>query len=196
MGAATPRFLQESVKPKLGMDFSLLLAPLRIYSSLLTLLKEGKAQPSPECCVCHSTSSWEIPALEPGLQGLQIPHPRVSSGRASTASPVLQPGNDSRFCSGHPEWAITFSVSCPISRNRVGGAWERLGEGGTTFLIMEIRWLFWLLGYRTVICNIPKYSIKKDPKLRQCPAAPALMVETDFPHLLTSHPNPHLFNKQ
>lgn len=100
-------------------------------------------------------------------------------------------------------WAITFGVNSLTFRSRVGGARHENAWGKEAHLhhISDHQDMLpgdclWVLGYRVMICNIPKYSIKKDPKLRQCPAAPTLMVETDFPHLLTSHPNPHLFNKQ
>lgn len=99
-------------------------------------------------------------------------------------------------------WAIiTFSVSSPLS----GAGWEvhenAWGKEAHLNHISDHQdklpgGCLWVLGYCIMICNIPKYSIKEDPKLRQCPTAPALMVETDFPHLLASHPNPHLFNKQ
>lgn len=102
---------------------------------LLTLLKEGKGQPSPKCCVWHSTPSWEITALEPGLQGLQIP---------CTKTVLLRQTNHSHLCPAQRAWkwqavfaqvTLSHSLRCELPHLQEQGgrctAWERLREGGS-----------------------------------------------------------------
>lgn len=145
----------------------------------LTLLKAGKGQPSPKISVCHSTSSWEITALGARLAGVANPlHQDCPAQPNKAQSPLScsrELGNDKQFLLRSP-WAITFGVNSLTFRNRVGGAKHENAWGKEAHLhhISDHQDMLpgdclWLLGYRIMICNIPKYSIKKRPQTETMP---------------------------